>query len=302
MSGARSSIFIACIIYFISLVSANDVCVLKKGASCLSAKYSFIDGGMQPGNAIRVSVDLLPTASLELTNSAFQNIATLRFGVNSCSIESSLASIRAYALYKNGQYNTGSTISFDLVALENSLAVYMTGNKILEIPLLVTAPFMLISDSNGSPPTLQFIEYSSTESGFCSIASSGTCNNSSLVGMSSGITKNLTIKAELPSSIPDDYFSFFISTYGNIYKLPVLEVAFTKEEWLATASGSFVGRGKIPSGISLGSSINLILVPSSGGSVELKVNQSSLGVLKVDPSSIKFIYQSVNQGTMNISY
>lgn len=301
MSGARSSIFIACIVYFISLVSAN-VCVLKKGASCLSTEYSFIEGGMQPGNAIRVSVDLLPTASLELTNSAFQNIATLRFGVSSCSIESSLASIRAYALYKNGQYNTGSTISFDLVALNNSLAVYMAGDKILEIPLLVTAPFMLISDKNGGAPTLQFIEYSSIESGFCSIASSGSCKNSSLVGITGGITKNLSIVAELPSTIPNDYFSFFISTYGNIYKLPVLEVALTKEEWLATASGSFVGRGKIPSGISLGGSVNLILVPSSSGSVELKINENSLGVLKVDPSSIKFIYQSVNQGTMNISY
>ncbi|KAH8584289.1 Gal c binding lectin [Cryptosporidium sp. chipmunk genotype I] len=302
MSGARSSIFIACMLYFISLVSANQVCVLKKGASCLNASYSFIEGGMAPGDAIRVSVVLLPSASLELTNSAFQNIATLRFGVSSCSIESGSASLRAYALYKNGQYNTGSTVSFDLVALEKSLAVFIAGSKILEIPLLVAAPFMLSSDSNGGTPTLQFMEYSTITSGFCSIASSGACNSSSLVGMSNGITKNLTIKTELPSSIPDDYFSFYISTYGNIYKLPVLEVAFTKEEWLATASGSFVGRGKIPSGIKLGSSINLVLVPGSSGSVELKVNENSLGIVKVDPSSIKFIYQSVNQGTMNISY
>lgn len=301
MSGARSSIFIACIVYFFSLVAANNVCVLKEGASCLNAMYSFIEGGMKPGNAIRVSVDLLPTASLELINSSFQNIATLRFGVNSCSIESSIASIRAYALYKHGAYNTGSTIAFDIVALNNSLGIFIAGEKTLEIPLLATAPFMLISDSNGNPPTLQFMEYSSATSGFCSI-SSGACKNSSLVGISSGITKNLTIKAELPSSIPDNYFSFFISSYSNIYKLPVLEVAFTKEEWLATSSGSFVGRGKIPSAVKLGSSINLVLVPNSKGSVELKVNDNSLGVLKVDPSSIKFIYQSVNQGTMDISH
>ncbi|TRY51325.1 Uncharacterized protein CTYZ_00001416 [Cryptosporidium tyzzeri] len=302
MSGARSSIFIACILYFISLVSANGVCILKKGASCLNASYSFIEGGMTPGNAIRVSVVLSPSASLELTNSSFQNIATLRFGVDSCSIESGIASLRAYSLYKNGQYNTGSTISFDLVALEKSLAIFIAGSKVLEIPLLVAAPFMLTSDSNGSAPTLQFLEYSTTETGFCSIASSGSCNNSSLVGMSNGVTKNLTIRAELPSSIPDDYFSFYISTYSNIYRLPVLEVAFTKQEWLATSSGSFVGRGIIPAGINLGSSINFVLVPSSGGSVELKVNEKSLGVVKVDASSIKFIYQSASQGTMNVSY
>lgn len=303
MGGARSSIFITCIVYFISLVSANETCVLKKGASCLSASYSFIEGGMKPGDAIRVSVDLLPTATLELTNSAFQNIATLRFGANSCSIESSVASLRAYSLYKNGPYNTGSTISFDLVAMEKSLAIYMTGEKILEIPLLVAAPFMLTSDNNGGFPALQFLEYSSVTSAFCSISSSsGTCNNSSLVGISTGINKNLTIRTELPASIPEDYFSFYISAYSNIYKLPALEVALTKDEWLATSSGSFVGRGRIPSGINLGNSINLVIVPASGGtSMELKINEKSLGVLKVNPTVIKFIYQSVNQGTMNVS-
>lgn len=303
MGGARSSIFITCIVCFISLVSASDVCVLKRGASCLNASYSFIEGGMKPGDAIRISVNLMPSSLLELTNSALQNIATLRFGATSCSIESSVASLRAYSLYNNGPYNTGSTISFDLVALEKSLAVYMVGVKILEIPLLVAAPFMLTSDPSGTPPTLQFLEYSSLESGFCSMSSSGTCNNSSLVGVPTGINRNLTIRTELPPSIPDDYFSFYISAYSNIYKLPALEVALTKEEWLATSSGSFVGKGRIPSGINLGGQISVVIVPSSSGtSMELKINDKSLGLLKVNPSVIKFIYQSVNQGTMSVSF
>ncbi|KAJ1613074.1 putative signal peptide-containing protein [Cryptosporidium canis] len=301
MSGARGSLFIACIVYFISLVSANNICVLKQGASCLSSSYSFIDGGMKPGDAIRISIDLSPTASLEITNSAFQNIAVLRFGAKSCSIESSIASIRAYSLYKNGPFNTGSTISFDLVALEKSLAVYMVGVKVLEIPLLVAGPFMLLSDNNGGSPTLQFLEYSSVTSGFCSISSSGTCNNASLVGVTNGINKNLTIQTQLPSSIPENYFSFFISAYSNIYKLPVFEIAFERSQWFATANGSFIGKGKIPSNVSLGGDINLVIIPISSTELEVKVNNSSLGLLKTNPNSIKFIYQSVNQGTMNVS-
>ncbi|KAF7457026.1 Gal/GalNAc binding lectin [Cryptosporidium felis] len=300
MNGARGSAFIVCIFYLVFLASASEVCLLKSGASCMSSLHSFIQGGMKPGNAIRVTAELLPLVSFEVTNSAFQNIATFRFGSNSCSVENSLTSMRAYGVYKNGSFNTGSTISFDLVALEKSLAVFMAGSKILEIPLLVAGPFMISFDSSGKPPSLQFVDYSSFESAFCAIVNSGTCSNSSLVGFSSGIKKRVKVTTDLPSKVPENYFYFLISGFSDAYKLPAFEFAITKENWLLTSGGSFIGKGHIPSTLYFGSTMNLLIELGPKSSLQLTLNSAFLGTYNVDVSSIKFIYQSVSQGTMNI--
>lgn len=301
MGGAKGSIFVVCLIYLISLISAVEVCVLKSESSCLSAQYSFVKNGLSPGDAVRVSVELSPVATLEITNSAFQNIATLRFGSNSCSIESTISPIRAYSLYAEGSsYKTGSTVSFDIVAQEKSIGIYMAGKIIMEIPLLVAAPFALLSGNNNKAPSLQFIKYNSFKSNFCTLESS--CTSSSLVSLPTGINNTLKITSALPSSIPDNYFSFFVSIYDNIYKLPILEIALSKEKWYVVSNGSFLGEGSISSNVVLGKELQIDLVPSGKENIEIKSNSESLGTFKIPPSSIGFIYQAVFQGTMTVKY
>ncbi|KAH8739341.1 Gal/GalNAc binding lectin [Cryptosporidium ryanae] len=302
MFGARSSVLIVFLTFIISLVSGSNVCVLKPKSSCDSKKFAFIEGGLKPGNAIRVSVELLPQATFELTNSAFQNIATIRFGVSSCSIESSVSSVRAYGLYKNGRYVTGSVVSFDLVALSRSIGVFIAGEKLLEIPLLVAAPFMLSLTSEGKGPSFQYMEYSTNESNFCSFYSRESCSSSTLVSFKGGVQKKIKISSPTSESVPNDYFAYFFSAYSNIYKIPVLEVAFTKDKWYVTSKGSFIGQGNIPSNIAIGSTIEVSITPSSSGKILIEANSSSLGQFDVDPSEINFIYQSVSQGSMNVSY
>ncbi|KAK6588176.1 Gal c binding lectin [Cryptosporidium xiaoi] len=302
MTGARSSMFVAFLALIISFVSGNNICVLKSKSSCDSGKFAFIEGGLKPGSAVRVSVELLPQATFELTNSAFQNIATIRFGVSSCSIESSLSSIRAYGLYKNTSYMTGSVISFDLVALNRSIGIFIAGEKLLEIPLLVAAPFMLSLTSEGKNPSFQHIEYSSNESNFCSFYSRESCTSSTLVSFTTGVQSKIKVSSPTLETVPKDYFAYFFSAYNNIYKIPVLEVAFTSDKWYVTSKGSFIGKGNIPSSIVLGSTINVSIIPSSGGKILIEANSSSLGQFDVDPSEISFIYQAVSQGTMSVSY
>lgn len=303
MIGARSSTLIAFLALIITFVSGTNVCILRsQSSSCDSGKFTFVDGGLKPGRAIRVSVELLPQATFELTNSAFQNIATIRFGVSSCSIESSVSSVRAYGLYKNSKYVTGSVISFDLVALDKSIGIFVAGEKLLEIPLLVAAPFMLSLTSEGRDPSLQLMEYSTKESSFCSFYSKESCSSSTLVSFTNGIQNNIKISSPTPETVPKDYFTYFFSAYSNIYKIPVLEVAFTKDKWYVTSKGSFVGQGNIPSSIVLGETIEVSIIPGSKGTISIEANSSPLGQFSVDSTDISFIYQSVSQGTMSVKY
>ncbi|OII76202.1 hypothetical protein cand_006000 [Cryptosporidium andersoni] len=297
-------LFLVYVLGFTASVLSLEVCGLSFDnlTQCNSSQFAFIEGGLQVGQAVKISAVLSPSATFEVSNSGFQSIAYVHFGSNSFSLESGISPIRTYASYPNGAVSVGSVISFYLVALENSIAIYFEDSKLAEIPLLIAGPYMVANPINQPIPTFELVNHKATKSSFCVIKSdSESCSQSSMVSFKEGASDNLTITTNLPSTVPEDFFSFSISGYSSVYDIPEFQLATTSNKFYVAVNGVMKTTGNLPSSVKLGNELITHMKKVTGtDTYHIMLNSVVISELTLT-KKIYFIFQGVSQGTMSVT-
>ncbi|KAL7065690.1 hypothetical protein ACR3K2_38650 [Cryptosporidium serpentis] len=160
----------------------------------------------------------------------------------------------------------------------------------------------MVSNPISQPiPTFELVSHEATESSFCAIVGYlGSCSQVSMVSLKEGFKDSLKITTDLPSTVPEDFFSSSISGYSNIYNIPKFQIATTSSKFYIAMDGVITATGDLPSSVKLGSKLEINIVRGQGtNSYQVTLNAAYIGYFPMS-EEIHFIFQGVSQGTMTV--